>query len=254
MTRVRIIGPGRAGQSFAAALTSAGWHVADIVGRADGPDAVAQAAQDVDLVLITTPDDAIAAVAQAIATGPAVIAHVAGSHGLGVLAPHPHRAAIHPLMALPTPEAGAARLVSGGWFGIAGTEATGLEIAQTVVDAFGGQAAVIADEHRARYHAAAAVAANHVVVVMAQVERLAAEVGMPMEAYLALTRGSLQDVESLGAVAALTGPASRGDEATVARHRAALASNELDLYNELAAEARRIAATRAGEQPEKDPA
>ena len=62
MPSVRIVGLGRAGRSFQRALTAAGWHV-DGVGRETD---LQRAAVDVDLVLICTPDDAVATVAASI--------------------------------------------------------------------------------------------------------------------------------------------------------------------------------------------
>ena len=61
--RVRVIGVGRAGGSFERALATAGWDVLPGIGR-DEP--VAEAACDADLVLITTPDAAVADVADRI--------------------------------------------------------------------------------------------------------------------------------------------------------------------------------------------
>jgi predicted short-subunit dehydrogenase-like oxidoreductase (DUF2520 family) len=232
---VHIIGPGRAGGSFAGALREVGWDVVALSGR---QESVAGAAQHVDLVLITTPDGAIGAVADAIEPGLAVVAHAAGSLGLDVLGPHRRRAAIHPLISLPSPDVGAARLLASGWFAIAGDE-----LAAAVVDDLGGRFFTVADEHRTLYHASACVAANHVVALLGQVERLAAEVGVPVEAYQELTRGSLDAVAQLGAAAALTGPAARGDADTIARHIAALPDSEVSLYEALVAEARRLAAS-----------
>jgi predicted short-subunit dehydrogenase-like oxidoreductase (DUF2520 family) len=77
--------------------------------------------------------------------------------------------------------------------------------------------------------------------LMGQVERVAARVGVPLEAFLALARGSLDNVAALGPAAALTGPAARGDEATLDRHRAALDPSELPAYEAMVAEARRLA-------------
>ena len=82
------------------------------------------------------------------------------------------------------------------------------------------------DEDRAAYHAAACIAANHVVALMGQVERVASEIGLDLDVFLGLSRAALADVEALGPSAALTGPAARGDTATLARHRAALAPEE----------------------------
>ncbi|MDQ3757886.1 MAG: DUF2520 domain-containing protein, partial [Actinomycetota bacterium] len=55
---VRVIGPGRAGQSLADALAAVGWRVHPMLGRGDD---VAAAAADVDLLVIATPDAAVAA-------------------------------------------------------------------------------------------------------------------------------------------------------------------------------------------------
>ena len=48
------------------------------------------------------------------------VAHLSGSLGLDALAPHPLRAAVHPLVPLPNGEVGAARLGSGVTFAVAG--------------------------------------------------------------------------------------------------------------------------------------
>lgn len=236
MTSVRVVGLGRAGQSFAHALEEVGWDVHRTHGRGD---AVADAAQDVDLVLICTPDDAIATVAGDIEPGDAVVAHVAGSHGLDVLDPHPRRAAVHPLISLPNAEVGSTRLRNRGWFAVAGDP-----LAERLVQALGGQSFAVADEDRAMYHAAACVAANHVVALMGQVERLARSLGVPREAYVELTRVSVENVATLGAAAALTGPAARGDDATIALHLDHLPADERASYDVMVREARRLAEER----------
>jgi predicted short-subunit dehydrogenase-like oxidoreductase (DUF2520 family) len=98
----------------------------------------------------------------------------------------------------------------------------------------------VPDEARVLHHAAATIAANHLVALLGQVERVAAAAGVPLEAYLALARGALDNVDRLGPAAALTGPVRRGDEATVARHLAALDPGERAAYEALAAAARRL--------------
>lgn len=239
MTRhVRIVGPGRAGTSLALALTGAGWDVAPLLGRRD---AVAGAAHGVDLLVLATPDDAILEVARAVEPDDAtVVAHLAGARGLEVLAPHPRRAAVHPLISLPTPELGARRLV-GGWFAVAGDPLAG-----EVVDALEGRAFTVRDGDRATYHAAAVIASNHLVALLGQVERLADSVGVPFEAYLDLATDTLANVAEMGPAAALTGPAARGDEATLRRHLRALPVDERKAYRGMIAAARRLAELRKG--------
>jgi predicted short-subunit dehydrogenase-like oxidoreductase (DUF2520 family) len=237
MTTFRLIGVGRAGQAMTRALTDAGWTVVDRLGRDDD---VRGAAAGVDVVLIATPDAAIAGVAAEVEPADAVLVHLAGSLGLDALAPHPpaRRAAVHPLVALPNAEIGARRLAAGASFAIAGHP-----IAARIVDDLGGRAFVVADEDRAAYHAAAVIASNHVVALLGQVERVAAEAGVPLDAYLDLVRVTIDNVADLGPAEALTGPVARGDWVTVERHREVLArldSDELPAYDALVALARRL--------------
>ena len=235
--RVRVIGAGRAGRSFAKAIDDlVDWDVIDMRGRGLAID---DAAADVDLVVIATPDSVVADVAAAIRPGRAVVAHVAGSLGLDVLAPHDRRAALHPLMSLPDPEIGAERL-TGGWFAVAGDP-----LVADLATALGGRTFEIADDDRALYHAAAAVASNHLVALLGHAQRLGASVGMPADALLALALGSAENAVALGPAAALTGPAARGDEATLVAHREAIgrrAPRELAAYEAMLAEARRLVA------------
>lgn len=201
---------------------------------------MAGAAADVDAVLIATPDRVIESVAASIEPGAAVLLHCSGATDLGVLAGHARIGSIHPLMALPNPAIGAERLRSGGWFAVAGDP-----VSHELVDVLGGRSFEVADDRRALYHATAVVAANHLVALMGQVERLAALVDVPADAFLDLAAGSLDDVRARTAGGALTGPAARGDQATLDAHRAVLPSGERELYDVLVRAAERLAAETA---------
>ena len=229
--RVRIVGAGRAGGSFALALGDVGWQVElQLRGVPVGP-----AAHDVDLLLLCVPDAVVAELAAEVEPDPgAVVAHCAGSLALDVLAPHRRRASVHPLVSLPSPPVGAARLRT-AWFGVAGDP-----LALEVVRDLGGRAVEPPDERRAEYHAAAVIASNHLVALLGQVERVAASVGMPLEPYLELAAGSLDNVREMGPAAALTGPVARGDWDTVRAHLAALAPDERTAYEVLARAAARL--------------
>jgi predicted short-subunit dehydrogenase-like oxidoreductase (DUF2520 family) len=214
---------------MARALEAVGWQVAGFLGR--GED-VSTAAAGVDLLLVATPDGAVAEVAAAVRpVDTTVVAHLAGSLGLDALAGHPRRGAVHPLRSIPT----AATDLRGAWFAVAGDPLAG-----QVVDDLGGRRVTVADADRAAYHAAACMASNHLVALLGQVERVAATAGVPLEAYLDLVRQTVDNVAVLGPVDALTGPVRRGDEATVARHLAALDPSERPAYEALAAAARRL--------------
>jgi predicted short-subunit dehydrogenase-like oxidoreductase (DUF2520 family) len=220
---LRIVGPGRAGSSLADALAGVGWTVLPPLGRGDR---VIDAGEGVDLCVIATPDGVIADVAAAIQPRPTtVVAHLAGSLGLDVLEPHPRTAAMHPLASLPSQLIGSAVLRGGVWWAVEGDP-----LASQVVADLGGRELAIG-ANRGAYHAAACIAANHLVALMAQVERVAAAAGLPAEPFYDLASGALANARSVGAAAALTGPAARGDIATIGRHLAALDPAEHELYN-----------------------
>jgi predicted short-subunit dehydrogenase-like oxidoreductase (DUF2520 family) len=227
---LRLIGPGRAGRSLAAALP---WTVAEpFLGRGDD---MRGAAQGVDAVLIATPDAAVAEVAGAIEpVDGTVVLHMAGSLGLDVLEPHPRKASIHPLVAMPEPEPDPDRLRHGAWFAVAGDP-----IARRMVDELDGHAIDVPDHKRALYHAAAVIASNHLVALLGQVERVAAAADVPLAAYVDLVRQTVDNVAALGPAKALTGPVARSDWATVDRHLAALPDDERPAYEAMVKEAAR---------------
>lgn len=238
MNTLRVIGPGRAGSALALALGQTGWEVEPPLRRGDD---FAHAAIGVDLLVIATPDSAVAEVAAAITPAPGtVVAHLAGSLGLDVLAHHHHTAALHPLVSIPRPDIGARRLREGAWFGVAANGPGARRLVEGVVSDLNGQLVEVADEDRGAYHAAACIASNHLVALLAQAERVAATAGVPLEAFLDLVRGTLDNVELMGTNAALTGPVARGDEATLDRHRGVLDPSELEGYNAMVNLARRL--------------
>lgn len=206
----------------------------ELRGRHDHLD---DAAAGVEVVIVAVPDDAIATVAAAIRPEPgAAVVHLSGSRRLDVLEPHERRASLHPLVSLPDAETGVARLLDRCTFAVAGDP-----IARQLVAVLGGRAIDVPDEQRALYHATATVAANHLVALAGQVERLAAASGVPVDAYFALMGSTLDNVTQAGARASLTGPASRGDVATLRAHLRALPDDERDLYRCLARAATRLA-------------
>lgn len=235
--RFAVVGMGRAGGSFAAALSSVGWDLAATWGRDDD---VAPAAAQVDVLLLTVPDRVVGVVANLIEPGPAAVLHVAGSLTLAPLASHSRCGSVHPLMSLPGAEVGASRLLDNCRFAVAGDP-----VATEVAEALGGRPFAVADEHRQLYHAGAAIASNHLVVLAEQARRLAHAAGVPADVYEQLMMATLQNVADADPATALTGPAARADWETVRAHAAAIEatghSSDRMLYLMFAAEAARMA-------------
>ena len=258
MTRIfALVGPGRAGTAVGLALTRVGWTCRAVAGRrVDAPSTTAaasklaapaverhEAGKLADVVIVATPDGEISAAASDLAPGlepGALVVHLSGAldidalEGVRSARPNVEIGALHPLQSLPDADVGAARL-AGSWCAVEG----GARVDALAAD-LGLRGFHLPSDQRRLYHAAASVAANHLVALLGQLERLAGAAGVPFEAYLALARGTLDNVAELGPARALTGPVARGDVATVAGHLASLPPDEAATYRALAREALRL--------------
>jgi predicted short-subunit dehydrogenase-like oxidoreductase (DUF2520 family) len=252
-----LVGPGRAGNAVGLALIRARWTCTAVAGRgADAPSTRAasarlgappversEAGRDAGVVIIATPDSEIAAAAADLIASlapAALVVHLSGAVGVDALEPvravrpDVETGALHPLQSLPNGDLGAARL-PGSWCGVEG----GARV-EALASEIGLRPFPLDAERRRLYHAAASVAANHLVALLGQLERLAAAADVPFEAFLGLARAVLDNVAELGPAVALTGPVARGDAATVAAHLAALPPEEQATYRALAREALRL--------------
>jgi predicted short-subunit dehydrogenase-like oxidoreductase (DUF2520 family) len=236
--RCAVVGRGRLGTALAGALTAAGEVVDGPLGRGAVP-------LSADVVLLCVPDGEIAGAAAAIAPREGLlVGHCSGATGLGVLAPH-EAFSLHPLMTVPREGASFA----GAGCAVAGTTSRALATAEALALALGMVPARVEDEDRAAYHAAASIASNFLVTLEAAAERLAASAGAPRELLVPLVRATVDNWAAHGPERALTGPIARGDEATVARQRAAVAERAPDLlalFDALADATRELAAEEAG--------
>jgi predicted short-subunit dehydrogenase-like oxidoreductase (DUF2520 family) len=243
--RCAIVGAGRLGHALAAALREAGIEVEGPLGRGAHPQA--------EVVLLTVPDGEIRAAAETIAAsrrGDAghplareqLVGHCSGATTLEALGDR-RAFSLHPLMTVP--EGGAAPFEGAGC-AVAGSDEGALRTATALAHALKMRPVEVADDDRAAYHAAASIAANFLVALEGQAERLAATAGVPRELLAPLARAALENWAANGAEHALTGPVARGDEATIARQRAAIeerAPDLLDTFDALVAASRVLAAT-----------
>jgi predicted short-subunit dehydrogenase-like oxidoreductase (DUF2520 family) len=208
--RLAIVGQGRVGRALSGALSHAGYEVQGPLGRgADGLGA--------DAVLLCVPDAEIAGAAAQVAPGRPV-GHCSGATGLDVLAPH-EAFSLHPLMTVTAEGADFA----GAGAAIAGSTPRALGLATDLAHALNMRPVEIAEADRAAYHAAASVASNFLITLEAAAERIGATVGLERDQLVPLVRATVENWARLGPARALTGPVARGDEATVARQRDAVA-------------------------------
>lgn len=237
--RCALIGAGRMGSALAAALPTAGIVVLGPFGRDD----VARVPADCDAVLLCVPDTSIAAAAAALppASG-RLIGHLSGATGLAPVRDAGHEAfSLHPLMTV----TGADATFTGAGCAVDGATDRALDAATALGRALGMAPVRIADEDRIAYHAAASIASNFLVTLEDAAERVLAGAHAPRELLVPLVRATVENWAARGGREALTGPIARGDEATVAAQRAAVAARVPDLlplFDALADATRALAA------------
>lgn len=226
-----VVGHGRLGTALAAALRAAGAPV-------DGPLGRGATADGAPVVLLAVPDGEIAGAASHIAPG-ALVGHCSGATTLQpLLDGHARAFSLHPLMTITTRGA----IFAGAHAAVAGSDDDALQTAEQLARALAMTPFTVADADRPAYHAAASIASNFLITLEWAAER----VGNVDRAALApLVRATVDNWVAEGARDALTGPIARGDEATVARQRAAVAERAPDLaplFDALAAATRELAA------------
>lgn len=243
---ISIVGAGRVGATLGKRLRRLGWKVGAVVTRSERTaraavraigggkacPALTAGALDADVILLTTPDDALADVARSLAKigGRAcrgkVMLHASGALDRGVLDPLARLGAstgsLHPMQ---TFSGRNVPKLAGVTFAVEG-DARALRAARQIARSLGGVPVAIAGADKPVYHATAVLAAGSgfalVEAAVQMLERIGFTRRRAFETLLPLTRQMLDNVERLGPRAAWTGPLSRGDFAVVAKHVRAL--------------------------------
>lgn len=241
-----IVGAGRVGSALGRRLSEVGWKIGAVVTRSEasarravrfigaGKACAGMTARILAsrVILISTPDDEIAHAAQELArVGEAqlagsVVLHTSGAMDSEVLEPVRKRGAkvgsLHPLQSF---SGVAVPSLEGRIFTIEG-ETQAVRVARRIARALGGSPVRIAGSKKLLYHAAAAMAAGHVLALEEAATELFVSLGMKrseaVRGLLPLTRQVLENFERLGPRAAWTGPLSRGDYKIVRGHLNAL--------------------------------
>ena len=235
---IAVVGRGRLGTALCTALRAAGLTVTGPLGRQEGVG-------DASVVVLSVPDSQIALAAVAVPAGP-LIAHCSGALGLGELGKR-DGFSMHPLLSV-TKETTS---FAGAGCAVSATSARARDLCLEIVRALGMRAFEIDDELRTLYHAAASVGAGYVVAVAELAEQLMKRAGVDREYLGPLVRSATDNWARSGAEA-LTGPIARGDEATVALHRAAIVRYSPDVlptWEALTAATRALAGRVKNRQP-----
>jgi len=277
MMSVLAIGCGAVGGSLCRAIAGSGGHrvigvhdvaadrmsaAAEALGVPVVPDLLCGEAAKAELVLVAVPGAAIRAVAASAARAPVPRDHqiwlhcdglarasaldaLAGSvRGIGTL----HPAHVFPPGAISELRAGCGFAISG--------DAPAVAAAEDLARDLGGFAVRVPDETRDAYHAAAVMASNCAVALLAAAREVLADGGIdPADAerlLVALASSAVGASGVLGLEAALSGPVRRGDAEAVKRHVAALAGSKdaLEIYGLLGRSTLAVARRSPGYPPE----
>jgi len=273
-TTIAIVGAGRVGRALGRGLRARGWTIGAVVtqssatarsavraiGEGQPYERPTRRTLDAGVVLIATPDDVIRDVAIRLAHAGGeewrgkIVLHSSGALDNRVLEPLARcgaaTGAIHPLQTFggrgEPPLEGVTFVIQGS--------VRAQQMARRIARALGGVPVSLRGGAKPAYHAAATFAAGYLPAMLESSTRILMRLGFSRRrarmALLPLVRQMLANYERFDARKAWTGPVARGDFATVARHRIALADwpgEILDSYAALARLSARVLAPR----PEK---
>jgi predicted short-subunit dehydrogenase-like oxidoreductase (DUF2520 family) len=277
MKPVLIIGCGAVGGSLGHAIAGSKGHrvigvhdviteraetVAAALGVSALVDLALEAVSRVRLVLVAVPGPAIREVAEAAAGAGVARDHQVWLHcdgrepasSLGALDGMVRGiGTLHPACAFPPGVV--SPLPPGCGFAVSGNDAATAAAAELARD-LGGFPVRVKDTARDAYHAAAVMASNCAVALLAEARDVLSESGVAVEdaerLVVALASSAIGASRERGLAAGLSGPVRRGDAATVKRHLAALAGSPgaLDVYQVLSRAALEVARRSPGYPPE----
>jgi predicted short-subunit dehydrogenase-like oxidoreductase (DUF2520 family) len=257
MLKLGFIGAGTVGTALAVRLNQSGYPVvavashsqasaqklAEAVGGSRVFENNQAAADNAELIFITTPDDAIAPVVKEIEwrSGQSVV-HCSGADSVDILEPAKKAGAkvgaVHPLQTFASLKQ-AIDNMPGSTFGLEAEEPL-LTTLKEMAAALGGNWVVLKASDKVLYHTSAVIACNYLVTLVKMAGDLWQSFGVPppqaTKALLPLLRGTLHNIETIGIPNCLTGPIARGDIGTINKHLDALektAPHLLPTYREL---------------------
>lgn len=254
--KVAIIGSGRLGSALAIALEHKHYSIEAVIARRlrsarkaaallNVPVTVLSSQQlstlpPVDLILITTPDDQIAAVVGGLVRleihrlRKVTVLHTSGALSSEILAPLRETGcsvgSLHPLVSVSEPRMGA--LSVGGAFWCVEGDPRAIRVAKTLVHDLKGNSFSVRAPEKALYHAAAVMASGNVVALFDVALEMLIKCGLTRKTARTILQpliaSTIQNLETKDPADALTGTFSRGDLETVKRHLEALEKNNLE--------------------------
>lgn len=247
--KVGIIGAGKLGSALAMVLSKVGYSICGIYSKSEESskllckkigielkNSIEETVQCSDIIFLSVPDNHIEQIASEIAycvkkdiVEKKVFLHVSGALTSEVLKPLEDLGAFtgsfHPIQTFADRDNAWQKLFN-CYFGFEGcSEAK--KYVEIILDKLNGRIIPIKREQKNLYHAAACIISNYTVTLFHIMHQLLIKTGLDEEsatnAFLPLLKNTVDNIERLGYIKALTGPISRGDHKVVAKHIDALA-------------------------------
>lgn len=279
MKTLNVIGPGRVGRTLAALWAEAGvFLIGDVCSRtaesaraalsfigAGRPVESVAGMNAADVWLIATPDRCVVEACGAAAEGGSVrpgdiVFHCSGALASADLRPATARtgarvASVHPLKSFA--DAADAKAGFAGTYCVAEGDEPALDVLRPAFERIGARVVTIDAAAKPLYHAASALVCNDLTALMEAglrcYERAGIERALAARMMEPLVRETVENVFRRGTAAALTGPVSRGDVATVQVHLRRLEAVDARIarvYRDLSLVALDLARERGGVDPE----
>jgi predicted short-subunit dehydrogenase-like oxidoreductase (DUF2520 family) len=253
--KICIIGAGRVGTTFAAAILNANNPGLKLTAISAGSEQSlkkvkkflgekacgiaffnnnAECAKLADCILISTPDDSIEKVAAEIVNADPgkvkgkIFIHFSGAKSLKVFDAAAKAggftASMHPIKSFASIENSISTL-AGTIYGVTypgNKDKKTREYIDFLIASLGGIIVEVDDSKKSLYHAAACVASNYLVSLVNYAVKIHESIGIKQEDSLkglaGLIEGTVANIKNMGPREALTGPIARGDTGTVKEH------------------------------------
>ncbi len=260
---ISIIGAGRLGTTLGRALSAIGLKVeavaathgasarrsAKLIGSNPRPLTASQLNHlpDSNIILITTPDDVIGAVAEqlgrlskgagkssTVRSRGQIVLHASGALSSEVLAPLREAGfavgSMHPLVSI-SDRASDPDTFRNTFFCLEG-DRVAVSTARSIVRRMGGQSFLLSSNDKPLYHAAAVLASGHMVALFDIASEMLVKCGLSERraraVLMPLLQSTVTNLSTRSPARALTGTFARGEAATARRHLAAIRRHHLD--------------------------
>jgi predicted short-subunit dehydrogenase-like oxidoreductase (DUF2520 family) len=260
MKRISIVGAGNVGTTLGLLFSRHGFEIAEICNRTVasserareliGQGRVVESLErlsPVDLIMVTTNDNAIERVGEALAKAVdikpgLVVFHCSGATPASVFCALKARgasvASVHPVKTFTSPVKDADTF-AGTWCGIDGDPA-GIEVLRPAFTAMGANLFAVDGKNKTLYHTAIVFICNYLFSIIEVGLQCYEAAGVPREVAMKVVNpilhATVENALALGPGKALTGPIARGDDAVVSRQLNALRTMNSDyetLYRQL---------------------